>query len=227
MSSRTGKALIAVLLVASAASLSADGWGQFVTASDRGDDSEILSFLKNADFQTSVDICQALGARADPYAADILSWLLAVCSTTSEYKTELLLRLAMASLFDESRGDQRLRARVEANAQVLDDMVNHIGRFRDPQLTGILVRLLPRLGSADRLRALMDVGAGLSDHLRQTRGMLSDPETALAFDYLEVVQEIGTQDFLPPCASVARLSRDKALVQRAREVAKLLAGKAH
>jgi hypothetical protein len=229
MKARTGRCrgtrsrAILVFLAISIASAAAADYGSFVAASDRRDDGLILEILKDADLQTSVQICQAIGSRSDPYAADILSSLLAGFSKTGEYKTEYLLRVAMSSLFDPSHGDQELRARFEANAAVLEEMVTNIGGFQDPQLMGILVGLLPRLASANRLRALMDVGARIIDHLGKTDGALSAPDRGLAFDYLSAVQEIGNADFLEPCLAIARLSRDRVLVQKSRQVSKLLA----
>ncbi len=222
MSSRTEVTLFAVILRAVASSAGASDWDSFVAASDRRDDGDIIALLRDADYQTSVDICRLVGSRADPYAADILSWLLAGFSRTADYKSELLLRFTMAALFDESRGDQAVRARIDANASVLDDMVKQIDRFQDPQLKGILVRLLPRHDSADRLRALMDVGSDIVGQLTRTGGDLTAPETGLAMDYLATAQQIGTQDFLEQCISISRLSRDPALVRAARETAKLL-----
>ena len=78
MSSRT--ILLAFLgacaAAACAAAAYAADWSTFVAASNRADDGLILDILKDADFQTSSEICLAIGTRSDPYAADILSWLL-------------------------------------------------------------------------------------------------------------------------------------------------------
>ncbi len=227
MSSRT--ILLAFLgacaAAACAAAAYAADWSTFVAASNRADDGLILDILKDADFQTSSEICLAIGSRSDPYAADILSWLLAGFSRTVEYKTEHLIRLALASLFDPAQGDQQLRGRLDANAAVVSDLVRGIDGFRDPQLRGLIVRLLPRLGEPDRLSALMKVGAGILDHLRQTGGILSPSDTGLALDYLDVVQEIGNADFMEPCLSISRFSRDQAVVQKARQASLLVASR--
>jgi hypothetical protein len=219
MSSRT--ILLAVLSLCAVSAYSAD-WGSFVAASTSVDDELILGILQNADFETSLQICEALGERKDPHAADILSWLLAGFSEGGQYKTEYLIRIAMKSLFDPTIGDQALRDRLDANASVLADMVKGIDDFHDPQLEGIIVQLLPHLGGMNQLSALMKVGTGVIGHLQQAGGALLPPDTGLAIDFLAAVQAIGDADFLEPCLTIARLSRDEMVSQRARQVAHLL-----
>ncbi len=223
MSSRT--LLVAIFTLCAAAAYPSD-WATFVQASNRADDSLIISLLQDSDFETSSQICDSVGLRKDPYAADILSWLLAGFSKTGEYKTEYLLRRVMRSLFDQTLGDAVLRDRLDANASVLADMVKGIGGFGDPQLKGTIVLLLPRLGGADSLPVLMDIGKGIIGKLEQTGGNLSLPDTGLALDFLVVVQAIGSPDFLDPCLAIARLSRDQDLVQKARLLSRKLAGPA-
>ena len=221
MSRRT---FVVVILCVSAAAAYPLDWGAFVAASNRGDDGLILGILKDGDFETGVQICDAVGLRKDPYAADILSWLLSGFAKSGQYKTEYLLRRAMKSLFDQSMGDQVLRDRLVANSSVLADMVQGIGGFDDPQLTGTIVRLLPRLDGVDRLPALMNVGTGIINRLRQTDGNLLLPDMGLALDFLSAVQAIGNTDFMDPCLAIARLSRDQNLVQKARQLSRQLAG---
>jgi len=224
MSSRTTR-LIAVILALSAACARAEDWNAFVVASDHGDDGVILELLRESDFQTQIGICESIGLRSDPDASALLSWLLSRFSATGEYRTDYLLRVAMRSLFDPSRGDEALRARLAANAGVVDDMVKHIGRFEDPQLKAIIISL-PGPDAPDRRRALMEIGAEIADRLRRTDGHLSPPERGLALDYLAVTREIGDRDFLEPCIAIARLSRDQDLVRGARQASKLVADRA-
>jgi hypothetical protein len=205
-------------------SAAAVDWGAFVAKSNRGDDPFIVDLLKDADLETRIQICEALGSRPDPYAEDILSWLLAGFSTSSEFKDELLLRIAMKALFDDARDEKSLQERLDANAGFLEELVRNIGKLTDPQLRGSILRLLPRLHAAGRLPALMEVGADLITALEQNGGRLSAPDTALANDYLATVQEIGGADFMEQCLQMARLSRDAGLTQKARQVAGRLAG---
>jgi hypothetical protein len=182
--------------------------------------------LKEADFETSARMIEALGLRKDPYAEDVLSSLLSQYSKRSEYKTELLIRLAMKAIFDDAPDPTALRNRLVANADFIDQLVKRIAQFKDPQLRGSVVLLLPSLESPDRLAALMEVGVGIIEALKQTDGTLPAPDTGLAYDYLSIVQQMGNSDFMEPCLAVARLSRDSELRQKARQVAQGVAGSA-
>ncbi|MGA2765814.1 MAG: hypothetical protein ABSG17_20910 [Spirochaetia bacterium] len=223
----SSRAVVFLFLVASIAPAWSGDWGPLVASSDRHDDGLIISLLDGADFQTKVEMLEALGTRKDPYAADIISWLLAAFSKTGEFRAEYLLRVTMRSLFGGGISDADLAARLDANAAVVDDLVNATGRFHDPQLKGTIIDLFPRLGSAGRsscMSALMETAAEIVSHLRESGGLLSSPDMALAFDCLAVIQEMGSADFLELTQEMARLSRDASLVKEARQVSHLLAG---
>jgi len=223
MSSRT---VLLLLFSLCAASAQAVDWGAFVASSDRGDDRLILEIMEGADFDTRVQMCEALGSRKDPYAEDILSWLMARFSPSTEHESEVLVRLTMKSFFDEAPNDQVLRERLQANPGFIDDLVGSVAKWQDPMLKDSIIRLLPHLGDMNRLPALMEVGTGIVETLQRTAGNISAAETRLAYDYLAIVQAIGTPDFLEPCLAIARLSRDKDLTLKARQVSGLLAGRA-
>jgi len=199
-------------------------WGDFTARSERTDDSFLVTALEEGDFETRVAICEAMGKRAEPDAQAILSWLLAGYSKGKIYQAELLLRLALVSLFESPSGEPARAARFAANGEVLGDLARSIGTLKDPQLRGTIVRFLPRLDRSAGLRALMDTGAGIVETLSRAGGLLSPQETSLAFDYLQAVKTIGTRDFFEPCLEMARLSRDKGLVAAARGAASAVLG---
>jgi len=205
--------------VTAAESAMPSDWAGFVAASDRSDDGLIMDVLKEADFETSVQMCTALAARKDPYAQDILLWMLSLFSKTAEYKTETRLRITMKAFFDDAPSPKVKQERIVANADFIDQLVKHVTRFRDPQLRDDVVRLLPSLPEQGRLSALMDVGSGLIDALKQADGRLSVSDTGLAYDYLALVQKIGNSDFMEPCLTISRLSRDSELTKKSRQVA--------
>ena len=208
----------------SGASAHAVDWAAFVANSDRTEDGLILDIMNGADFDTRVHICEALGLRTDPYAEDILSWLVARFSRSAEQETEVLLRVTMNSLFDEASSDQVLRDRIQANSLFIDELIKRMADFHDPMLRDSVIRLLPHVADGNRLSALMGVGAGIESSLRQ--GSISAAETALAYEYLTVVQQIGTPDFLESCLAIARLSWSKDLTEKAHQVARVLASTA-
>lgn len=224
MSSRTAlSVLLAVIALASPRPALCDDWASYTAQSTSGDDGLLISVMESGDFDTRASICSSMGKRQDPDARTVLSWLLAGYSKTSVPRVELLLRLALSSLFDDVPDDAVLSRRVSANALVLAELVHDIDGFFDPLLQGVIVRLLPRLPADDARRGLMTVGTELVAKIREGGGNLSAGETSLCFDYLATVRLIGNGDFLEHCVSLARLSRDKRLVDAARSAATFLA----
>jgi hypothetical protein len=210
--------LLMLLLVPPARSVAFD-WGDFTARSDRGDDSFLVSALEEGDFETRLAICESIGSRSEPDAQAILSWILAGYSKGKVHQAELLLRVALVSLFERPSDGPARAARITANAGVLSEIAQAIGTLTDPQLRGTIVRLLPLLDKNVGLKALMETGTGIVQTLKQTGGRLSPQETSLALDYLQGVKAMGTADFFDPCLEMARLSRDKSLVTAARGAA--------
>ena len=211
--------ILPILFILCAASACAADWGAFVAHSSRSDDALIVTIMRDADLETRLQICRALGARKDPYAEDILGWLLSGSSQASQQGDELLLRVAMKSIFDESLGEAALKERLDVNASFVEELGEDITRFHDLQLKGDILRLLPHISSGNRLAWLMEAGAGLVALLTRDGGLLSPAETGLAHDYLAAVETIGTADFSEQCLEMARLSRDRDFLRAAREAA--------
>ncbi len=212
--------LACALLAAASALASAQDWGSFAAASGRADDPAILQALAEGDLSERTAICRGIGERNDPYAADIIGWLLGRNVGAEKAQVEILLRVLLQGLFDPARGPERLRSAAAENAGALGSMISRIDRWTDPQLKSPLVRVLPSLPAGDALPALLVVGSGLVDLLRSGEGLLSPGHTGLALDYLSAVESTKCTDALEQCAAIARLSRDKVLVERARAVAK-------
>ena len=215
--------LFCALLLAVSTRGAADDLGTFAVRSDRADDPILLQSLEEEDFSTSVLICDAVGRRDDPYAADIIAFLLERNAGAEKVHVEILLRMLLRGLFDTSRGEQWVRSAITANAGVLDTMISRIDRWTDPQLTSSLVRLLPFLPASQALPALLTVGSGLVDRLESGEGLITSQETGLAMDFLATVERMRCRDSFDQCAAIARLSREKVLVDRARSVARSLA----
>ena len=210
-----------LLLMASQLAAAAD-WGSFALKSDRSDDSVILAAMDTQDFDTKFLLCQGVGARADPFAGDIINSLLARHTGAESYRVELLVRVLIQGLFDPTRGEAAIRARLAANSVVLAAMTDHIDRWKDAQLTAALVRVLPLMEAREALPPLMGVASRLVSELREERGAIASQDIALAMDFLSAVEKMPGRDFLEPCIAVSRLSREKVLVERARSVVKVI-----
>jgi hypothetical protein len=215
MSSR--EIITCLLLLASQLAAAAD-WGTFAVKSDHRDDPVILEAMDTHDFDTKFLLCQGVGMRADPFAGDIIDSLLARHTGAESYRVELLVRALFQGLFDPERGEPAIRARVAANSVVLSEMTGRIDQWKDAQLTAALVRVLPLMDVREALPPLMEVASRLVAVLRESRGIIASHNIALALDFLAAVEKMPGRDFLEPCIAISRLSREKVLVDRARDV---------
>jgi hypothetical protein len=215
--------LIFVFLIAAASPAAAQDWAAFAERSGRADDPLLVQALADGDFGERALICSGIGRRDDPYAADIVQWLLERNAGAGRFQFEILLRMLLQGLFDPARGDQRMRAAVTANAAALGAMIARIDLWTDPQLKSALVRLFPHMPAADVLPALLAVGSDLVHILESEKGLLPPQDMGLAMDYLAAVEALKAGDAFAQCAALARLSREKVLVDRARAVARAVA----
>jgi hypothetical protein len=215
--------LILALLTAAASPAAAQDWNAFAAGSGRADDPVLLQALADGDFSERALICAGIGRRDDPYASDVVQWLLERNAGTARFQIEILLRMLLQGLFDPARGEQRMRAAIAENAPALGSMIVRIDRWTDPQLKSALVRLFPLMPAADVLPALLAVGSGLVRHLESAPGLIPSQEMELAMDYLTAVEATKAADAFAQCAALARLSREKVLVERARSVARAVA----
>ena len=211
----------ALLLVASTVATAQD-WGAYAARSTRADDPLLLQVMEEADLTTKALICGGVGQREDPYAADIIGSLLDRNAGGERVQVELLLRVLLQGLFDPARGGQKIQSAISANEVVLDSMISRIDRWTDPQLKSTLVRLFPSMPAEKVLPALLTVGSELVNGLSSEHGQIPPPRMGLAMDYLAAVEQLRCRDALDQCAAIARLSREKSLVDRARSVAVLL-----
>ena len=219
MSSRV---LAAALLLLTTQLVAAADWRSFASESSRGDDPAILEALGSGDFEVRMLLCQGIGTRAEPFAADIIGSLRDRSIRHEGFRASLLLRVLLSGMFDPARGEAEIRARVAANQEILTDMAAHIGDYRDQQLTGILVRILPLLPSDTALSSLMVVGSRLTAELQSDQGVIPSQDIDLALDFLSTAARMKSQDLLDPCVVVSRLSREKVVVDAARQTVKTL-----
>lgn len=220
MSSRV---VISALFLFAAVAASAADWGTLAADSDRRLDSALLSALQSEDFDTKALICTGVGQRPDPFAADILTALLESNAGKMSDRIELLLRMLLQGLFDKSKGEKWISERIAANREVLDSMARRMAQWKDPQLAGALVRILPALDTPGALPGLAQAGSRVVRTLEMGDGMILSQDLALALDFLNAAEATGRADFLEQCTAIARLSREKVIVDRAREVARAIA----
>jgi hypothetical protein len=219
----SSRAVISVVLILVSLGASAADWGTLAADSDRTLDPALLSAMQDEDLDTKLSICAGVGNRADPFAGNIIAALMAGNSRKTRDTVELLLRTLLQGLFEPSRGESWISQRIEANRNELDSMAGEMAEWRDPQLVGALVRILPLLNTPRALPALAQAGSRVVRALERGSGAIHPQELALVLDFLSAVERTHRSDFLAQCTDIARLSREKLIVDRARAVAREIA----
>jgi hypothetical protein len=209
----SSRAVLCLALLQITASLHGADWASFAATSDQSEDSVLIQAMADGDLETRLAICGSLAKREDPYLEGILSWLADTRGVFDGPQRELLLRVVLQG-FDATR--------IAANRVALASLLDRIDQWKDPQLTGALILLAPRTDLVGAHAAIMLIGDRLVSELRESAGVLPSQETALGLDFLAAAEAVGSADFLPACAQMARLAREKALVDRARAVAAAL-----
>ena len=212
--------LLALLALLAAAHPAGALWRELALASDRTYDDVILEALVDATLDERLEILAALGQRSDPFIGAYLdAFLLRPSDRPAE--AEHLLRVLLESAFPPATPLEELADRVAPNRDALLAAASRLDTLKDPQLCAAIVRLIPLLpGGRGDLLALVD---RLVDRLERGDGLLDPREDGLLLDALEAMRAIGSPDFLEPALAVARLSHEKAAVDRARETARSLA----
>ena len=211
---------LVVLILAGFARPAEALWREFALASDRRLDDVILEVLEGATLDEKLEILSAVAQREDPFiGAYIDAFLLHHPARPAE--SEHLLRILLDTAFPRTVPLGRLAARVEPNQAALLAAAARLSSFTDPQLRAAIVRIIPLLpGGRSDLLALVD---GMVDRLGLWSGLLDPRENGLLLDALDAMRAIGSPDFLGPTLSVARLSRERVVVERARATALVLA----
>ena len=220
----TARAALAVVVMLAVTSPVDALWRELARRSDRTDDPVILEALTEADLDERLEILEGLGERPDPFLGAYLDDFL-LRHTGSPVESEHLLRVLLESAYPPTAGLEDLASRVGPNQDALLAAASRLSTFTDPQLRAAIVRLIPLLpgGRADLL-ALVD---GLVDRLERGDGLLDPRDDGLLLDALDAMGRTGSADFLEPALAIARLSHEKTVVDRARAVARALAGPAN
>lgn len=213
--------LFLILLALLAAATPAGAlWREFALASDRSYDTIILEMLEGTTLDERLEILSAVGEREDPFIGAYLDDFL-LRHTSRPAESEHLMRVLLESAFPRSSALEQLAGRVAPNQAGLLAAASRLATFADPQLCAAIVRLIPLLPGG--LSDLLGTVDRLVDRLAEGDGFLDPRDDGLLLDALEAMGRTGSHDFLEPALSVAHLSREKVVVERARAVAWALA----
>jgi hypothetical protein len=218
--SRTARHFLILLALLSAASPAGALWREFALASDRSYDTVILEALDSATLDERLEILIAVGEREDPFIGSYIDDFL-LHHTSRPAESEHLMRVLLESAFPRTAAREQLAVRAAANQAYLLAAASRLATFTDQQLCAAIVRLIPLLPGG--LPDLLGTVDRLVDRLARGDGYLDPRDNGLLLDALEAMGRTGSHDFLEPALAVARLSREKVVVERARAVARALA----
>jgi hypothetical protein len=98
-----------------------------------------------------------------------------------------------------------------------------ITAWKNPQLKGALLAFAVIAPGPQGMHAIMDVGASVVRELEASDGLIPSEDAALVLDFLNAARRAARADFFTYCAAIARLSRDKVIVDAAHSAAAELA----
>lgn len=220
----SSRALYAVLLMLAAGTLGAQDWESYAAGSDRSMDALILQNMAEGDLETRIALCRGLGRRSDQDVQAIIDALVSERRLDVGGTSELLLRWLISSARDAHPQAEGLRAWGAANARSVDVLLERMPGWKSAQLKGALLSLAVIAPGSRGANAIMDVGLELVRELQEAPdGLMPSQDTALALDFLAAARQVPRRDFFGVCADIARLSREKVLVDAARGAARELA----
>jgi hypothetical protein len=220
----SSRALCAVLLLLAAVRLGAQDWETYAARSDRSMDGLILQNMAEGDFETRIALCKGLGRRNDQDVQAIIDALVSQRGLGADGTSELLLRWLIGSARDAHPQGEAFRAWAAANARSVDMLLDRMQRWKSAQLKGALLSLAVIAPENRGANAVMDVGLQVVHELQVSPdGLMPAQDTALALDFLAAARQLPSRDFFTVCADIARLSREKVLVDAARAAARELA----
>jgi hypothetical protein len=219
MSSRSACTLLLILLCGQ---LHGQDWEAFAAASDRSFDPVILQTMAAGDLEVNIALCRGLARRDDEDIRTIVSSLAAAQSARTSLSTELLLRYLLQGVLLYRPGSEELQKWAAVNADVLDMLLDDVRRWKSPQLKGALLSFAVIAPGSPKMRPIADVGAAVVDELQASRGLIPSEDSALVLDFLRAAGLASRSELLPYCTAIARLSRDKVLVDAARATAAAL-----
>ena len=189
-------------------------------------DGFILQSIAEGDLETGIALCKGLGRRKDLDVQAVIDYLVTRRAPGSEVKSEVMLRWLVVSAKEAHPEADSLRAWTAANSPSVGMLLERISLWKSAQLKGALLALAV-IAPGDRgTRAIMDVGGDVVRELEDSPdGLIPSQDIALALDFLAAARRSAMAEFFPVCADIARLSREKVLVDAARSAATYLSAR--
>jgi len=210
----------ALAFIVCAGTLPAQDWESVAARSDPSMDGFIVQSIIDGDLENGIALCKGLGRRKDLDVQAVIDSLATRRTPGSETKSEVMLRWLVVSAKDAHPEADSLRAWAAANSRSVDLLLERISLWKSAQLKGALLTLAVIAPEDRGARAIMDVGRDVVRELEDSPdGLIPPQDIALALDFLAAARRSARAELFPVCADIARLSREKVLVDAARSAA--------
>jgi hypothetical protein len=210
----------AIAFILAVRALPAQDWEGVAAGSDRSMDAFIVQSIAEGDLETGIALCKGLGRRKDMDVQPIMDFLVTRRTPGSDARAEVMLRWLVASAKAAHPDTESLRAWTAANSRSVDMLLERISLWKSAQLKGALLAFA-LIAPQDRgARAIMDIGHDVVRELLDSPdGLIPSQDTALALDFLNAARQSARTELFSVCVDIARLSREKVLVDAARSAA--------
>jgi hypothetical protein len=193
-----------------------------IRSTDRSHNDLIIRVITSVTLNERIKIIKALGQRDDPYIEDILYSLINQCAGRKKKENEYLIRVLFHGMFSPLLEEEMLLSRLLANKEVITNMIQHLHVFDDPMLKCQVLWIIPYFHDISLNSAVMSEGNRLLALCKKKNGMPGTLVDEEIIAFLELAAVVGNTDFLDICISFRNQSRTKQVVEKAREVSKLL-----
>ncbi|MBN2533808.1 MAG: hypothetical protein JXB88_13010 [Spirochaetales bacterium] len=190
--------------------------------SDRSDDPFLLKLLFSQDLTDQICIVKYLGQRADPYVEEYIFGIMSYMDQYKKNRYEYLLRVLLFSVFHPDFEQDELAARILINKKAIEYLVSRIHVFHDPLLKCQIMWMILHIHDLSSFAFCMTEGNYLLSILKQTNGMPDIRINEEIICLLDTIKQIGNDDYLFLCQSFVKLSRNKLVVDTARETITIL-----
>lgn len=195
---------------------------QIIINSDRSDDPFFLKILFSLDLTDQICIVTYLGQRRDPYVEEYIFGIMSRMVPLKRDRYEYLLRVLLFSVFHPGFEEDELAARIFINKKGIECLISQLHIFHDPLLKCQILWMIPVVHDVSFFAYCMTEGEYLLTKVKQAKGMPDVMVNEEIICLLETIQQIGDRDYLFLCQSFIESSRNKRVVNAARETMKIL-----
>ncbi len=195
---------------------------EWVRSTDRSANPEIIRLMSEGDLAQTLAVASALGARPDPYVADIVASYLSAHRNGRQYESERVLSNILSAVFPRTLSEAETAARLEANREAVSALVEVCEGFESAELRAACIRLGAASGQTGIGPLISREGGRLAARLQKNRGRVERAEAEEIHVIMDAIEKFGAKEFRSLLVDFARFSHDRRIVERARALSAAL-----